>query len=184
MACGTVWVRPTPKAHVALKQNPGYTCQRTYDHQIFAYYPERQADRAKSRNHPGDKMVNARQGLLATTLWLAIALYPGGASATYVCTTVDLPGATTYSTLESINNVGQATAGAIIPTNPLCSNGCSLVYQATGANKGSWNPLPVAPGFDVGSYGINDFGFIAGFAVPSGASSPEQGFILNRATAT
>jgi len=124
-------------------------------------------------------MVNARRGFLAATLWLPIALYPGEAFATYVCTTVDAPNATSYSTLEGINNVGQAAAGAIIPTNPFCSNGCSLVYQA-----GSWNPLPVARGFDVGGRGINDFGFIAGFAVPSGAVTPEQGFILNRATAT
>src|SRR5437773_11882068 len=113
-------------------------------------------------------MVNACRGLFAATLWLAIALYPGGAFAIYVCTTVDLPGAT-YTSLSGINNVGEAAAGAII-----AGNSYGLVYLP---QSGQWNPLPVPPaGFDVGAYGINDFGFIAGIAVPSGAGTPEQRF--------
>ena len=120
-------------------------------------------------------MVNACRGLLAATLWLAIALYPGGAFAAYVYTTVDVPHAT-FTTLWGVSSItGQAAADAIVPTNPFCSNG----YQA-----GSWNPLKVVSGFDLVGIGINDFGFVVGGAVPSGADTPEQGFIYNVGTAT
>src|SRR5438105_15218377 len=98
-------------------------------------------------------------GLLGDTPWLAISLNPSGAFAAYVYTTVDVPHAT-FTTLWGVSSItGQAAADAIVPTNPFCSNGCSLVYQA-----GSWNPLKVVLGFDLVGIGIIDFGLVVGVA--------------------
>ena len=100
--------------------------------------------------------------------------YARWVGATYVFTTVDVPHAT-FTTLWGVNNVGQAAADAII-----AGNYYGLVHE-----NAQWNPLAVPPpGFSVYGIGINDFNFGAGGAVPSGAITPEQGFILNRGTAT
>jgi len=104
-------------------------------------------------------------------LWvtLAAAALPAWATASYVFTTVDYPGAS-LTELWGMNDAGVAVGDAMIGNTQV----------AFTWNAGTFTLLPPAPGgVFAGGLGINNAGVIAGSVQPP---SGNQGFVLNGTT--
>ena len=111
---------------------------------------------------------------LASLLCLLAATYTCWASATYVFTTVDYPGAT-YTDLRGINDNGQLVGIAQI--------GSAGSYFGFVYSGGVFAPLrPPSAGLAAVALGINDAGVIVGSVSPTATGAPSQGFILSGGT--
>ena len=119
-------------------------------------------------------MQITRARVLASILWLLAATYACWASATYVFTTIDYPGAT-YTDPRGINDNGQLVGIAQIGSG---GSFFGFVYS-----RGVFAPLPPpSAGLAAVALGINDAGVIVGSVTPAATGAPTQGFILSGGT--
>jgi probable HAF family extracellular repeat protein len=115
------------------------------------------------------QVSSTRVVALATGLLAGLA--SGAASANYVYTTIDFPGAI-FTDVRGITNNGQ-----IVGYTNTGGDNFGFVYSG-----GTYTPLPPAPpGLQASAVGINDAGTIAGNVNLTGATvhTPESGFVLS-----